>query len=290
MTTNKKQVFLEEHSPDLGPVPPSAAQLKHWNEVLQALRGRLLQKDPLTDAPRDAESPLARVKPWQDFSVRECLAALDEMHLALQRETAQRQAMEHACHTAETALAQTQKDLDLVRCGERSARHMALHDELTALPNRRHLLEQLRHALTESAPHGAGIAVLYIDLDAFKAVNDTHGHAVGDEVLCITAARLRAAVRHVDTVVRLGGDEFVCLLLGVANTMHLRQLCRKLLDAISAPMQIGKLQLLVHASIGIASCPQHGCITADELLERADAAMFAAKRDGCGFAFHGDHP
>ena len=268
---------------------PSAAQLKHWNEVLRALRGRLLQKDLLTGTTRDGETPLTLVKAWKDFSVSECVAALDEMHLALQRETAQRQALEHACHTAQTALVQTQKDLDLVRCGERSARHMALHDELTALPNRRHLLEPLRHALAEGETSGAALAVLHIDLDAFKAINDTHGHAVGDEVLCITAARLRAAVRHGDTVVRLGGDEFVCLVLGVADTTHLRHLCCKLLDAVSAPMQMGTLQLLVRPSIGIAMCPQTG-ITADALLACADAAMFAAKRDGCGFAFHNVAP
>ena len=88
---------------------------------------------------------------------------------------------------------------------------------------------------------------------------------------------------------RLGGDEFVCLVLGVADTTHLRHLCCKLLGAVSAPMQMGTLQLLVRPSIGIAMCPQNG-ITADALLACADAAMFAAKRDGCGFAFHNVAP
>lgn len=126
--------------------------------------------------------------------------------------------------------------------------------------------------------------MLFIDLDHFKTVNDTHGHGVGDEVLRITAARLNAAVRHGDLVVRLGGDEFACLLRGVADEAPLHQLCAKLLQAVCCPMKIGHLQLLVRPSIGVAICPQHGT-QADALLACADAAMYAAKRERCGYAF-----
>jgi len=264
---------------------PSARQLQHWNQVLRALRLRLVNRELSGDAQRENQTLRATTTPGPDFSMNECVAALDEMHTALQRETAQRLELERAFHTTQTALVKAETDLDLVRCGERRARHMALHDELTTLPNRRHLLEQLSHSLAERGPDSPGLTVLYIDLDAFKAVNDLYGHGVGDEVLCITAARLRAAVRRGDTVVRLGGDEFVCLLLDVVDTTSLRLSCKKLLEAVSAPMKIGTLQLLVRPSIGIAICPQHG-ITADGLLACADAAMYVAKRDGCGFAFH----
>ena len=266
---------------------PSATQIQHWNQVLRNLRARLVNREFSTGAQRDEESHFSQSKPWQDFSVSECVAALDEMHMALQRETAQRQELERAFQTAQSALVQAETDLDRVRGGERRARHLALHDDLTSLPNRRHLLEQLGETLAHRAPESPGLSVLYLDLDAFKAVNDTYGHGVGDKVLRITAARLRGAVRQGDTVVRLGGDEFVCLLQDVADETPLRHLCDKLMQAVSAPMKIGVLQLLVRPSIGIAICPKHG-ITADELLACADAAMYAAKRDGCGFAFHCD--
>ncbi|MBU0746870.1 MAG: GGDEF domain-containing protein [Gammaproteobacteria bacterium] len=264
---------------------PSATQIQHWNEVLRNLRARLVNRELSTGAQRDEDTHFSQSKPWQDFSVRECVAALDEMHMALQRETAQRQELERAFQTSQTALVQAETDLDRVRGGERRARHLALHDDLTSLPNRRHLQEQLGETLARRGPDSPGLSVLYLDLDAFKAVNDTYGHGVGDKVLRITAARLRGAVRQGDTVVRLGGDEFVCLLQDVADETPLRQLCNKLLQAVSTPMKIGVLQLLVRPSIGIAICPQHGT-TADELLACADAAMYVAKRDGCGFAFH----
>jgi diguanylate cyclase len=264
---------------------PSATQLQHWNQVLRNLRTRLINRELSIGPQQDQEMQFSQSKPGPDFSVSECVAALDEMHMALQRETAQRQELERAFQTSQTALVHAEADLNHVRGGERRARHLALHDELTSLPNRRHLLEQLSETLARREPDSPGLSVLYLDLDAFKAVNDTYGHGVGDKVLRITAARLRGAVRQGDTVVRLGGDEFVCLLQDVADEVPLRQLCNKLLDVVSTPMKIGVLQLLVRPSIGIAICPQHG-ITADELLACADAAMYAAKRDGCGFAFH----
>ena len=106
-------------------------------------------------------------------------------------------------------------------------------------------------------------------------------------MLRITAARLSAAVRHGDLVVRLGGDEFVCLLQGVADAAPLRQLCAKLLEAVSRPMKVADLQLLVCPSIGVAMCPQHGT-AAKDLMACADAAMYAAKRERRGFAFYGE--
>ena len=264
---------------------PSATQIQHWNQVLRNLRARLINRELSPGAQHNPPTQFAPSMPGPDFSVSECVAALDEMHMALQRETAQRKELERAYRTSQTALEQAENDLNRLRGGERRARHLALHDDLTSLPNRRHLLEQLGEALADRKPDSPGLSVLYLDLDAFKAVNDTYGHGVGDKVLRITAARLRSAVRLGDTVVRLGGDEFVCLLQDVADEAPLRHLCNKLMQTVSTPKKIGVLQLLVRPSIGIAICPQHG-ITADELLACADAAMYAAKRDGCGFAFH----
>ncbi len=264
---------------------PSATQIQHWTRVLGSLRSRLLNLPG--DATPNYPPPAPMTQPGPDFNMRECVAALEEMHQALQRETAQRQALERAFQGTRQALVRAEADLACVRGGERQARHQALHDELTALPNRRHLLLQLEQALAQRGPGHSGPTVIYIDLDHFKAVNDTHGHGVGDEVLRITAARLSAAVRHGDLVVRLGGDEFACLLQGVADTAPLRQLCAKLLEAVSRPMTIADLRLLVVPSIGVAICPQHGT-AAKDLLACADAAMYVAKREQRGFAFYGE--
>jgi diguanylate cyclase (GGDEF)-like protein len=266
---------------------PSAAQIQHWTQVLGTLRARLLKRELPGESQLPFQAPTIVPKPGPDLNLLECVAALEEMHQALQRETAQRQELERAYRGTHKALAQAEADLAFVRSGECKARHEALHDELTALPNRRHLLEQLGHALATRRPEHVGPTVIYIDLDHFKAVNDTHGHGVGDEVLRITAARLSAAVRHGDLVVRLGGDEFACLLQGVADAAPLRQLCAKLLDAVSRPMKVADLQLLVCPSIGVAMCPQHGT-AAKDLMACADAAMYAAKRERRGFAFYGE--
>lgn len=271
----------------LNALRPVGLQMRRWSQVLMALRSQLLKPDRLNDGEAGAIGLGVDSQSGQDLSMRGCMAALDEMHMTLQRETAQRHELERSFHVVQRALVQAEADLICVRGGERRARHQAMHDELTALPNRRHLLVLLSQALAEHAPGSPGLALMYVDLDHFKMVNDNHGHAVGDQVLRITAARLTGAVRQCDTVVRLGGDEFVCLLQNVVDAAPLRMLCSKLVDALSAPMQIGVLQLLVRPSIGLAVCRAHGD-TADSLLTLADQAMYTAKRRGSGFAFAGD--
>lgn len=266
---------------------PTAVQVRHWNQVFRALRVQWIYRGLYNGNPLPHLACALPAQPDPDFSVPECVAALEMLHQALERETEQRQELERAFQNAKAALAQAEADLACVRSGERQARHQAMHDDLTALPNRRHLLQQLGHALAQHSPESPGPTVLYLDLDNFKAVNDTHGHGVGDEVLRITAARLIAAVRHGDMVVRLGGDEFACLLQGVADPAPLRQLCAKLVDVVSCPMKIDSLQLLVRPSIGIAMCSHPGT-TAENLLACADAAMYAAKHGRSGFAFYGE--
>lgn len=249
---------------------PSATQIAHWAQALGALH---MERPPAIAA-----------WPGPDGMLHGCVAALEEMHEALQREAAQRQGLERALHSTRQALAQAQADLACLRGSERQARHQALHDELTALPNRRHLLQQLNQALAQRRSGDLGPTVIYIDLDHFKAVNDAHGHGAGDEVLRITAARLGSAVRQGDMVVRLGGDEFACLLQGITDKELLQRLCAKLRRAVSQPMKIAGLPLRMRASMGVAICPPHGAV-AQDLLACADAAMYAAKRDGCGVTF-----
>ena len=183
-----------------------------------------------------------------------------------------------------TALAQARAELVGTQAGERRARHLALHDSLTSLPNRGHFVERLENALALTAPQRRALGVMYLDLDDFKPINDAHGHAAGDELLRIVAARLSRVMRAEDMVSRLGGDEFGCLLSGLDDRAQLVQLAGKVFDAVSAPCKVGPLRLVVRPSIGIAMCPGDGD-TSEVLLHNADAAMYQAKRLGLRHAF-----
>ncbi|MEJ7745843.1 MAG: EAL domain-containing protein, partial [Luteimonas sp.] len=158
--------------------------------------------------------------------------------------------------------------------------HQALHDPLTALPNRLLLQDRLSQALTQ-AERGAQGAVLYLDLDHFKPINDTLGHPVGDRVLQEVAARLRAGVRDDDTVSRQGGDEFVLLLVRLADPRDAARVAEKLIRSIEAPIRIDGHDLSISASIGIALFPQDSRDTAS-LTRQADAALYHAKQGGRG--------
>jgi diguanylate cyclase (GGDEF)-like protein len=193
---------------------------------------------------------------------------------------------ELACSRAE--LRRTRIELQHAHSSEQQARHQALHDSLTELPNRSCFRQRLDRDLARGQPQALDsapvLAVLYLDLDGFKPINDRHGHETGDGLLRVVAARLARAVRSDDMVCRVGGDEFVCLLGDVLNRQQLSHLACKLFDAVSAPLRIGALDLLVRPSIGIAVCPQDGDTT-DALLRRADTAMYRAKRQQLGYAF-----
>jgi diguanylate cyclase (GGDEF)-like protein/PAS domain S-box-containing protein len=175
---------------------------------------------------------------------------------------------------------------ELVLKNER-LRHLALYDALTNLPNRYFLLERLQHLCDLGAREARRTAVLFIDLDGFKDVNDRLGHKGGDMVLIEAAGRLRAAVRQTDTVARLGGDEFVVLLCNPASQARVVQITRRILRALAVPMPVLGQRVEVGGSIGIALGPQDGD-TPVALLEYADAAMYMAKAAGRGtFRFHG---
>ena len=177
--------------------------------------------------------------------------------------------------------------------GERAARYLASHDGLTSLANRQAFCEHLARALQRSSAQDSDLAVMFIDLDHFKAINDTHGHRVGDQVLTIVGSRLARAVRAskalrvADVVARLGGDEFGCLLMPAMSPMHLEQVALKLSDGIAAPMQVGGLRLQVSASIGIAIRRQGDALSAEQLLACADKAMYHAKQRQSRYHFAG---
>jgi diguanylate cyclase (GGDEF)-like protein len=169
------------------------------------------------------------------------------------------------------------------------ARHDALHDSLTGLPNRRLFHERLAEALARADAARSSVAVLFIDLDGFKSINDTLGHDRGDELLTIVAARLSHAVRASDLVSRIGGDEFACLPGDVLDDDQLRILASKLFDAVSVPMRLDQLRLCIYPSIGIARHPDGGK-SAQAVLRSADIAMYRAKRTRSRYAFFGRIP
>lgn len=164
----------------------------------------------------------------------------------------------------------------------------AHHDDLTALPNRALLRERLQQELAHARRDGSQLALLFLDLDRFKSVNDTMGHDGGDELLRVTASRLRACVRECDTVARLGGDEFVVLLTGLPSPQQAAKLAAQILALLAQPFEIDGTKCFIGASIGVSVFPADGT-TADELLKHADIAMYRAKSAGRGrFVFFED--
>ena len=177
---------------------------------------------------------------------------------------------------------------------ERILEHQALHDALTDLPNRTLLYDRLQQAILIGKREQHPLALLVMDLDRFKEINDTFGHHAGDDVLRQLAQRLKAHLRESDTVSRLGGDEFAVILPGVRDEAGATLTAGRILEALTQPLTIESEQLEMRASIGIVLFPRHG-EDADTLLRHGDAAMYQAKRSGAGTAIYqpelgGDNP
>jgi diguanylate cyclase (GGDEF)-like protein/PAS domain S-box-containing protein len=164
---------------------------------------------------------------------------------------------------------------------EEQLRHQAFHDELTGLANRALFDDRLTHALARGRRHGGWVAVLFLDLDDFKPVNDAMGHAVGDTLLCEVSRRLAECLRVSDTGARVGGDEFAVLLEDPASPAEIDEVAARLLESIRQPVVLGGQELFPSASIGVA-LDEGGTVTAADLLRDADVAMYSAKRGGKG--------
>lgn len=157
--------------------------------------------------------------------------------------------------------------------------YQANHDALTSLPNRMMAIDRLSHELRQARRHKEQLAVIFIDLDNFKMVNDTMGHAAGDELLTMLGSRLQSRLRDVDTLARLGGDEFLVLLPRVQRLDEVKQVATRLLEATSERLMLHSREVIIHCSIGIALYPDDG-ISAEELMANADNAMYQAKNPG----------
>jgi len=174
-------------------------------------------------------------------------------------------------------------DISELKSTQAQLEHQATHDPLTGLPNRPLFQELGEQALARSDRYGTTVAVLFLDLDRFKPVNDSYGHTVGDELLVQIAVRLRNSVRRGDVVARFGGDEFVVLCEHPAGQSEMLELARRLIEALSQPVEISGASASVGASVGIA-IGGGGRVTIDTLIRDADAALYQAKEDGRGRA------
>ncbi len=178
-----------------------------------------------------------------------------------------------------TRMAGSIADVTQRRAAEERLRHDALHDPLTGLPNRALLIDRLEQVLRRSVRDpSSGCAVMFLDLDRFKLINDSFSHAVGDQLLIATAARLSEVLRPGDTIARLGGDEFTLLIDGSTSSEHASCSARRICEALERPFQLANQRLFVRASIGIALSEPGG--TSSDLLRNADIAMYYAKQRG----------
>jgi diguanylate cyclase (GGDEF)-like protein/PAS domain S-box-containing protein len=221
---------------------------------------------------RDMWEHLARGEPWVGELVNRRKSGeiyWEEAHVAPVRDAAGQTTHYVAVKLNVTARRETQQQLA----------YLAHHDALTGLPNRTLFFDRLGHALSLSRRNGRRVALMYIDLDRFKPINDTWGHAVGDDVLREVARRLAGCVRATDTVGRIGGDEFVVLLLDVDSDEQVIAVGEKIRQALNEPIIVGDLRLTISSSTGIAIAPQHGSREI-ELARHADLAMYCAKEGG----------
>jgi len=212
-----------------------------------------------------------------EIKVEECADELISVNAALAEGIRERRGLHDELAKTNDALAESRRQA-------RKARSDALHDALTGLPNFTLFKDRLELALTQARRHEWRAAVMFIDLNEFKDVNDTHGHDVGDACLREIADRLESITRGDDTVCRRGGDEFQFLMMEAKDPAVIAALASKLAAAVCAPCALGNLQVTVSASIGIAVFPEDGH-SPQELLEKADAAMYASKRKASGPVF-----
>jgi len=240
--------------------------------------------DPTGTAVANAESKLSRLG-VQVEAMQAALVRLLQDVVRAERQLEQNQVAQlvEANEKLVVAAMASQAETDTVAAALDEVAHAAVLDALTGLPNRAALVDRCAQAIAHARRHGSGFAVLFLDLDNFKQLNDGHGHAFGDEVLRLIADRMVATVRAVDTVSRHGGDEFVVLLAELNQPRDAQAVADKLLEAIGAPAQVSGVAVNVTASVGMAFFPDDGQ-DIETLVARADAAMYASKRRHAGDA------
>jgi diguanylate cyclase (GGDEF)-like protein len=241
--------------PDLQVVICSAHSDYDWSDVIE----RLGHSDKL----------LVLKKPFEPIEVLQCASALT-------RKWRDARAVRRQLQSLEQMVAVRTKGLEAANS---QLRHLATHDALTGLPNRVLLDDRLTQAVVHAERGGQQFALLAMDLDRFKFINDSLGHHAGDELLNRVATRLRDVVSEIDTVARVGGDEFVLLLASTRDRKHAEHVAQLAIDAVRAPIRVAGVDLHVSSSVGIAFYPSNGA-SAEQLMAHADAAMYCAKQRG----------
>ncbi len=253
-----------EHVKEL--VKESAEDLSSVNTVIKQ---ELATKDHLPEVKSALEKSEAVESKVQDASEK-----LTVVNQALEGEVKDRDMVDH-----QLAVALEQETI---------ARYASLHDLLTGLPNRALFNDRMEHGFAQLKRHGGTLAVMFLDLDKFKNINDTYGHDTGDIVLKTTAQRLKENTRGDDTVSRHGGDEFLYLLTEIQDEQYIAMIAEKIITALQAPCHVSanglNFVLSIEASIGISIYPKHGT-TADALIKSADQAMYRAKQKESRYAF-----
>ncbi len=229
-----------------------------------ALKQELANQDP----PAKVEKAL-ETNEEVEIKVHSAAEQLAVVNNALEDELIERARLEH--------------QLISIKAQEESARHAAFHDSLTGLPNRVLFNDRLEHGLAQAIRHDWRLAVMFLDLDEFKSINDQYGHDAGDIVLKTISQRLQETTRSDDTISRHGGDEFLYLLMEISTVQDAMVVAKKIITAIEMPCNIGTQELVIKASIGISIFPDHGK-SAEELIKSADKAMYQAKRLKSGYA------
>ena len=258
-------------------VEECATELSSVNDVLEHEIGAKMPLDQLERVLEKSQDVEGKVD--------ECAEDLSVVNKALALEIRERRKLERALAESTNELADAQAELSDSQVQAERSRHLSLHDVVTGLPNRILFNDRLTNALAQAKRHAWRFAVLFIDLDKFKAVNDSYGHDAGDKLLKMIGQRMQTSVRSEDTVARQGGDEFLCLLLETKDETDIAATATKLIVNIAAPCEFDGLTLSVKPSIGIAIYPQDGK-SARLLLKNADRAMYKAKQSERGYWFH----
>ncbi|MEP7137563.1 MAG: GGDEF domain-containing protein [Chloroflexota bacterium] len=249
-------------------VKNAASELTSVNEVLYDVDKSQYSSQAVEEAitlNKDVEHKVARAA---DDLIR--------VNIELAKEMDEHAVIESELADTKTDLVNVRDDLLKSQAKEEETQKIALHDALTGLPNRVLFDQNLSQGLIQAKRHDWGLAVLFIDIDKFKSINDSYGHDLGDKVLLMVANRLRSLIREEDTVSRWGGDEFVCLLLEVKQEADVTRIAEKMVNQIAMACEFNGVVLSITASIGIAIYPADG-ETVDILFKNADMAMFKAK-------------
>lgn len=249
-------------------VKQAATELTSVNEVLKQGKG--------VEVPIQIIKEVITQNKDVEYKVAKAADDLHQVNAELAKEMAERVVLESELADTKIDLADVRDDLSKSQAKEEETRKFALQDVLTGLPNRVLFEQSLDNGLTQAKRHGWGLAVLFIDIDKFKSINDTYGHDMGDKVLIMVADRLKSSVREEDIISRWAGDEFVCLLLEVKQEADVTRLAENIVDRISEPCEFNGTVLTIKVSIGIAIYPAAGK-TADILFKNADTAMYKAK-------------